>query len=269
MLFHAKNESVRIGGTDMDYVSFGNGRQPLIILPGLGDGLRTVKGMASALAFTHRTYAKKYAVYIFSRKNDLPEVYSTRDMAKDQAAAMRKLGIAGAYVQGISQGGMIAQYLAIDHPDLVKKLVLAVTLARQNEVIQNVAGNWISLAERGDCKSLMIDIAEKSYSEQHLKKYRLLYPLLEYIGKPKDLRRFLIQADACTRHDSYAELGKIVCPTLVIGGACDKIVGTAASPELAANIAKSELFLYQDLGHAAYEEAGDFPMRVLRFLEKA
>ena len=189
MLFHAKNGSVRIDDTDMDYVSFGKGNNVLIMLPGLGDGLTTVKGMALILAMTYKAYARDYSVFIFSRKNDIPENYSTRDMAEDQAKAMKALGIENANVIGVSQGGMIAQYLAIDHPELVKKLILAVTLAKQNEIIQSVVGNWISMAEHGDYKSLMIDTAEKSYSDKYLKKYRCFYPLLGHIGKPKDFNK--------------------------------------------------------------------------------
>ena len=252
----------------MDYVSFGKGNNALIMLPGLADGLATVKGMALILALTYRAYARDYSVFVFSRKNDIPENYSTRDMAEDQAKAMKALGIANATVIGVSQGGMIAQYLAIDHPELVKKLVLAVTLAKQNEVIQSVAGNWISMAERGDYKSLMIDTAEKTYSDKFLKRYRCLYPLLGYIGKPKDFKRFLIQAKSCIHHNAYSELDKISCSTLILGGACDKIVGKTASVELADKIVNSELFIYSGLGHAAYEEAKDFNKRVLCFLEK-
>ena len=59
--------------------------------------------------------------------------YSTRDMAEDLAFGMQTLGITRAKVLGVSQGGMIAQYLAIDHPELVDRLVLAVTLSRPNE----------------------------------------------------------------------------------------------------------------------------------------
>lgn len=266
MLFHAKNGCVRIGNTDMDYISFGKGRQVLIMLPGLGDGLTTVKGMALTLAWTYRAYAQDYSVFIFSRKHDLPEHCSTRDMAKDQAQAMKLLGIANADLMGISQGGMIAQYLAIDYPELVRKLVLAVTLSRQNELAQRTVSSWISMAERGDYKSLMTDTAEKSYSETYLKKHRWLYPLLGHIGKPKDFSRFLIQADSCLHHNAYPELGKIQCPTLIIGGECDRIVGPDASLELADRIEKSERFMYRGLGHAAYEEAEDFHERVQRFL---
>lgn len=93
----------------------------------------------------YRSYMKKYTVYVFSRRNRLPEGFSTRDMAADQAEAMKLLGISRADVMGVSQGGMIAQYLATDYPDMVNKLVLAVTLARQNETIREAVGAWIDM----------------------------------------------------------------------------------------------------------------------------
>ncbi|MGN0981759.1 MAG: alpha/beta fold hydrolase [Candidatus Limivicinus sp.] len=266
MLYRAKNGRLALGDTEMDYVSFGSGEEVLIMLPGLGDGLTTVRGMALPLALSYREYARDYKLYIFSRKNALPEGYTTREMAADQAAAMEKLGISRANVLGISQGGMIAQYLAIDHPELVKKLVLAVTSARPNPVLREAVSGWLSMAERGDHKALMIDTAERSYSPKYLKKYRLAYPLLGHLGKPGDYRRFLIQGQACLGHEAYPELGKIQCPTLVIGGRQDRTIGPDAAPEVAAAIKGSRLFIYDDLGHAAYEEAKDFNQRVMDFL---
>ena len=265
MFWNAQNGSVSIGDTDMDYVSFGKGRDALIMLPGLGDGLTTVKGMAIPMAITYRMFACNYKVYIFSRKNYLPEGYSTRDMARDQAEAMKKLGISKAKVVGISQGGMIAQYLAIDYPELVEKLILAVTLSKQNEMVREAVTKWIGMAMQGSYKDLMIDTAEKSYSERYLRKYRRLYPLLGKIGKPKDFSRFMIQATSCIGHDAYAELENIICPVLVIGGDNDRIVGVNASYEIADKIKNCELFIYKGLGHAAYEEARDFNKRVQDF----
>ena len=268
MFWNAKNGRISIGDTSMDYITFGTGSINLVMIPGLGDGLTTVKGMAIPMAITYRMYAHNYKVYVFSRKNHMEEGYSTRDMAKDQVEAMRILGISKAMVLGVSQGGMIAQYLAIDYPDLVEKLVLAVTLSKQNRTICEVVGNWIMFAGQGDYQRLWIDTAEKSYSENYLKKYRFLYSILGKISKPKDFNRFLIQANACMGHDAYAELEQIKCPTLVIGGDDDKIVGGNASAELAGRIKNSELFMYKGLGHAAYEEATDFHSRVQSFLSK-
>lgn len=263
---YAINGQINLGDGLMDYVSFGQGNQVLILLPGLSDGLRTVKGMALPLAWSYRGFAKEYRVFVFSRKNELPLNYSTRDMAADQAKAMEALGITKAYVMGVSQGGMIAQYLAIDYPKKVQKLVLAMTLSQPNKVLQTVVKNWISMAQQGNYQALMIDTAQKTYSSE--KKYRFLYPLLGRIGKPKDFNRFIIQAKSCLHHDVYKELDRIACPTLILGGECDHIVGKRAAHELAAKIPNSELFIYKRLGHGAYEEAKDFNQRVLHFFSK-
>ena len=70
MFWNAKSGSVHIDNTEMDYITFGMGKENLVMIPGLGDGLTTVKGMAAILAFTYKSYAKDYKVYIFSRKNN-------------------------------------------------------------------------------------------------------------------------------------------------------------------------------------------------------
>ena len=55
----------------MDYVTFGKGKDPMVIIPGLGDGLQTVKGMAMPFLITYRILAKRYKIYVFSRINEL------------------------------------------------------------------------------------------------------------------------------------------------------------------------------------------------------
>lgn len=269
MLWNAKNGRVSVGDTDMHYVSFGRGKKAFVLLPGLSDGLATVKGKALMLAKPYKMFFESYTVYMFSRKNDMPMGYSIRDMASDQAEAMKKLGIKKASVMGVSQGGMIAQYLAADYPDTVDKLVLAVSAPRVNETIQNCVSDWIEFANRGDHKSLMIDTAEKSYSDGYLKKFRKLYPIIGLIGKQKSYHRFLVNANAILGFDAYEEIQRIACPTLIIGGDDDKTVGIKASYELNEQISDSRLYVYKGLGHAAYEEAPDFNERVLRFLETA
>lgn len=268
MLWNAKNGEVSIGGTKMAYASFGHGSRAFILLPGLSDGLATVRGKALLLARPYTPFFDTFTVYMFSRKDAMPSDYSIRDMAADQAEALRQLGIRKACVMGVSQGGMIAQYLAMDHPELVERLVLAVTAPRVNEIIAGCVRKWIGFAEQGDHKALMIDTAEKNYSEAYLKKYRKLYPMIGLLGKPKNYDRFLVNARAILGFDAYDALDKITCPTLIIGGEEDKTVGIQASYELNERIAGSALHVYPGLGHAAYEEARDFNRRVLEFLEK-
>lgn len=269
MLWDARNASVRIGDTAMDYVSFGHGPKTLVLIPGLGDGLVTVKGKALILAKPYKCFFDSYTVYMFSRKNDMPDGYSIRDMAADLAEAVKTLGIEKASAMGVSEGGMIAQYLAADFPELVEKLVIAVSAPKVNPMIRENVEKWMGFASQGDHKSLMIDTAEKSYTEKYLKKFRKIYPFIGAIGKPKDYRRFLINAKAILEFDATDRVKDITCPTLIIGGNDDRIVGIDASFELNERISGSRLFVYEGLGHAAYEEADDFNGRVLAFLEDA
>lgn len=268
MIWNAKNGTVPIGTTEMSYVSFGFGQKVLILLPGLSDGLTTVAGKALLLAAPYRLFFKDYTVFMFSRKKDLPDSYSIKEMAADQAEAMRKLGIHKASVLGVSEGGMIAQYLAIDHPNLIEKLVIAVSAPSANDILCSAVEMWIDSAKQGDHKQLMIDTAEKSYSETYLKKYRRIYPFIGWVGKPKSYHRFLVNAKAILQFDCFADLEKITCPTLIIGGETDQVVGSLASREMHEQIAGSELYMYPQFGHAAYEEATDFNNRVFEFLER-
>ena len=268
MFYNASNETVETGGAVTDYICFGNGPRNMILLPGVGDGLKTVKGLAGPFSVMYKMYAKDFRVYVFSRRRDLPEGFTTRDMADDLAAAMEKIGIRSADVVGVSQGGMIAEYLAIRHPERVNKLVLAVTTARSNPTLAESVDKWIGMSKNKDYRGIMIDTAEKSYTGKYLEKNRMLYKMLGSVGKPKDFTRFVIQCRSCVEHDAYGELDQIQCPTLVIGAALDKIATGAASREIAERIPGSELYIYEEYSHGVYEQAKDFNDRVIAYLLK-
>lgn len=86
--------------------------------------------------------------------------------------------ITNADVFGVSQGGMIAQYLAIDRPDLVNQLVLAVTLSKNNETVERTVNDWIQITEQNNMKKLITDMAEKMYSDIYVKRYKPFMSLL-------------------------------------------------------------------------------------------
>ena len=265
MLFGAKELKLTASGMQFDYIRFGSGKKPLIMIQGLNT--RGIKGAALSLAYMYRIFAKEYTVYLFDRRPVVYDGITVRDMASDIASAMDALGLKNADVFGTSQGGMIAQYLAIDRPDLVRRLVLAVTLSRNNDTVKQVVGDWIEMAERGDMKRFVLDMAEKMYSETYVRKYRPLMPLLTILQKPKDVKRFVILAKSCLSCDTYDILDKIKCPTLVIGGKQDKVVSGVASEEIAEKLG-CRLHMYENLGHAAYEEAQDFNQMVYDFLSE-
>lgn len=267
MVINAKCKRVIINGESTDYITFGKGNKNLIIIPGLGDAIKTVKGMAKSFSYIYKEFGNDYKVYIISRRNNISKGFSISMMADDINSVMDKLNITNASIIGISQGGMIAQELAIKYPNRVNKLVLAVTSARNNEVIDKVVNNWIECAKKKDYKSIVIDIAERSYTAKRLKKYRKLYKVLYRIGRPKNYDRFIIQAESCLNHDSYDNLSKIKVKTLIIGARLDKIVGVDASIELHKKIKDSQLYIYEKFGHGVYEYIRNFNNRIIDFLK--
>ena len=148
MFWNLKESAVLLQSGGMEYAVFGYGDKPFVILPGLS--LRDVKGAGAGLALLYRQFAKEYRVYVLDKKSDIADGCTVADLAEDTAGAMMALGITDAYVMGVSLGGMIAQELAIRHPELVKKLVLAVTASRRNDTMAAAVGKWIGLAEDGD-----------------------------------------------------------------------------------------------------------------------
>ncbi len=264
-MLNAKNGVVELPDGRMDYVRFGSGKKTMLLIPGLSESLQSVRGTALPMALSCRQLAGRFTVYMPGRRRDLPAHFSIREMASDTAAAMEALGIGSACVLGVSQGGMIAQYLALDHPEKVERLVLAVTMGRQNPTVDAAVRGWMAMAGKGDYRSLMVDTAERSYSPRRKKAMRAASALLAAVRKPKDFSRFLTQAEACLGHDAYDRLGEIRCPVLVIGGTEDQVVSGEASRELAAAIPGAELYMYEGLSHAVFDEAGDFFERAAAF----
>ena len=263
--YAVKRNKVEVGGTVMDYVTFGEGTRPLVLIPGLS--FKTVKKFAEPFAFMYRIFARDFKVYAFDRKRDIPMGYTIKQMADDLASALEKLEIADADVMGVSQGGMIAQYLAIGYPHLVHKLVLAVTLSRLNDEARRAISNWIRLAVNNDYDGITKQMLEDVYSDAYIKRFGKYFPVISRFGKPKDMGRFAILARACLTCNAYHELDKIPCPVFVIGAKKDLVLTGEASEEIAEKLG-CECYMYEELGHSAYEEAPDFNRRVLEFLLK-
>lgn len=264
-MFNTENGCLKLSSGRMDYIRFGSGEKRMVMIPGLGDGLKTVRGMALPFSVMYRQFVKDFTVFVFSRRRELSPGMTIRDMADDLNEAMEALGLQESYVLGVSQGGMIAQYLAADHSDKVKKLILTVTAAKANDTMKEAVEGWIDMAGRGDYKGIMLDTAKRSYTEEKASKAEQSFGLLASLAKPRSFDRFIIQARSCLTHDAFSLLPEITAPTLIIGGTDDRIVTEEASWELAENIPGSRLFVYQGLGHGLYEEAKDFQERVRDF----
>ena len=249
----------------VDYVTFGQGDKVLVIITGLS--LQRLSDMSNLTIYSlFSRYAREYKVYIFDRKDHIEEGISIENMADDLYQCLQELHIDNASIIGISQGGMIAQLFAIKYPQKVKKLVLAMTLSRNNTISRETIGGWIEMAEKDDMDKLNKDAMNKSFSSPVLKKlYWINRLFLRSVSKEKR-NRFVNQAKSILEFDCYKSLNKITCPTLVIGAKKDLVLGVDGARELANSIPHASYYEFDRLGHAAYVESRRFDKVILEFL---
>ncbi len=266
-MMSVKVQTVSIGDTDMDYITFGSGDKKFVIIPGLS--IHSVMGLADLIAEAYEAFTEDYTVYLFDRPEELKEDTTIRDLASETAEAMKALDIEDVYLFGASQGGMIAQYLAIDHPELVNRMVLGSTLSRPNDTFKKVAGEWIQMAEKKDEEGLIGGFVDDVYSEATLEAYRDTLISSNLGITDEEYQRFIILAKSCLGFDCYEELASITCPVLVLGSKGDRVVTAEGSEELADALG-CELYLYDDsYGHGVYDEASDYKQRCLDFFAEA
>jgi Predicted hydrolases or acyltransferases (alpha/beta hydrolase superfamily) len=264
MFYGAKEGDINIGTGNVHYITFGLGDKPLVMIPGLR--LANINGGSKPVAWFYRNFAKEYKVYMFDRKDSIKEQCTIHDLAEDTVDVMKAFDIKNAYVFGASQGGEIAQDMAIHHPELIKKMVLGVTLSRPNPVAENNINLWIDMAKNKGLNAVAEDYTYKGFSESYLKKNKMFIPLSLKLQKFMDRDRFITLAKAVLTVDTYDRLNEIKCPVLVLGGGQDKIASRQASVEIVEKLG-CEHYIYEDLGHEAYSESKDFNKRIYEFFK--
>jgi pimeloyl-ACP methyl ester carboxylesterase len=248
----------------LPFARFGNGARRLVIFPGLADAAWDVTSHAWDLPLQHRRLADEFTVYVLSRKRGLPHGYTTRDMAADYATAFES-EIGPAVVLGTSLGGYIAQYLAIDFPQYVHKLVIACAAYRVGDEGRKIPARWLELAAEHLWREFYFDIAKVTMREFQQTFYQFLIPLVR--TRPSNPADFLVSLEACLAHDTSDLLCRIQAPTLVIGGSDDVFFPSPLLRETAERISHAVFRLLDGGSHGAYElKRDEFEDAVLEFL---
>ena len=253
----------------MDYFRFGTGARTLVILPGLS--VQSVMGSAEAVAQAYDALAQDYTIYLFDRRETLPEHYTTQDMGRDTAEAMKALGLKDVYLFGASQGGMMALVIAIEYPELVKKLVLGSTSAHVLPEQYRVIERWIALAEANDPVGLYLSFGEEIYPPAVFGQFREALIAAGKTVTEAELRRFVILARGIEGFDVSNRVAEIQCPVLAIGVFEDAVLDADATMEIAEKLDPRpdfRLYLYTGYGHAAFDTAPDYRERIKRFFEE-
>ena len=199
---------------------------------------------------------------------------TTRGMARDVADLLDALAVDVVDVFGLSLGGMVATWLAIDRPDRVRRLVLASTPAR-GLALAGAGPRGLGFArclarrsgEREAC--LTARALSPRFCREHPDRAAAILDEVRREGGA--LRALLIHAAAGAAHDARAALRRIRAPTLCLAGALDPLVGPEVARDLAMRLTPpARVEILEDTGHdLSLERPDELATRVARFLDAA
>jgi pimeloyl-ACP methyl ester carboxylesterase len=261
---------VTVNGIQMHYTERGHG-EPLILIMGLSaDG--PVWELHAA------EFEKHFRCILFDNRgvgqtDAPPGPYTSAQMADDTAALMDALRIPKAHVAGISMGGVIAQQLALRHPQKVQSQILVATWAKMDAYTTDVYKNLVMARKHLPFSEFLQLLHLWIFTPKHynqnvteLKAGRESAPNYEYLQTQQG---FEGQAVACYTHDVVDQLGKIQCPTLVTAGTQDIFVPYAFSRLLFEKIRGAEFLEFAGWGHTHHwEDLEKFNKACVAFMKK-
>jgi 3-oxoadipate enol-lactonase len=180
--------------------------------------------------------------------------YAMADFAEDAAALLDAVGWDDCLVIGISFGGMVAQELAIRHPQRVRRLVLACTSSGGAGGASYPLHKLVELSpeERSGVRMQLIDTRwDEAWQQENPEMVRLLAERMHLDDQGATPPGLTNQLTARAAHDTVDRLGAIACPTLVCGGRFDGIAPPPNSEFLAGAIPGARLELF-DGGHGFF-----------------
>jgi 4,5:9,10-diseco-3-hydroxy-5,9,17-trioxoandrosta-1(10),2-diene-4-oate hydrolase len=273
----AVTHQAQVDGSTMSYVDIGDG-PAMVFVHGLGGSWQNWLENLPHFSRTHRCIAMDLGGFGTSEPVD-GEV-SIERYARSVAELMGTLGIDSAVVVGNSMGGFIALELAIRRPELVERLVLVSAAVlwqeyRHAKPLVTVANATEALAAR----------ALSEVPEWLLRRPRARSRALRFGGirapLPPELQRellltggkrtsgFLPAFQALASYPLRDELSAVRCPTLIIWGTADPLVGVGHAKELERLIPDARASIYEGIGHVVQLEAPDrFNDEVEAFLSR-
>jgi pimeloyl-ACP methyl ester carboxylesterase len=236
----------------LPYLAVGQG-PPLVVFSGLSSEHANPTGLARRFELqTLKPMARHFTVYAVNRKPGLPAGSTIKDLAGHYAEAIAREFPGPVSVEGISTGGSIAQQFAIDHPHLVRRLVLAATACRLSPHGREVQRRFAELIKDGRPRRAYATLGPTlAATVAGGRGFAVLMWLFGGSQRPDDPSDMLVTVAAEDAFDACPELHRITAPTLLVAGGRDRFYSPELFRETAERIPAGRLALYQDKGHAS------------------
>jgi 3-oxoadipate enol-lactonase len=257
--------SIHVDGAELAYrVDGPEDAPPLVLINSLGTDYGVWAAQVAALR--HRLKIVRYDIRGHGHSGVSATAVTIEHLADDLLALLDHLHIARTYLCGLSLGGVIAQWLAIHHPERVSRAVFANTAARIGSV-----DSWsarIELVQQGGMAAVRELILSRFFSPT----FRAHHPeVTGTFGAMIEATNPLGYVAACAAlrdADLRPLLSSIRVPSLIVVGELDQSTPPSQSEELYAAIGGSELVVLPEASHLSnVEQPEAFNTRLLRFLD--
>ncbi len=242
---------------------------------GRGSPLLLINGLSSPSASWFRLtplLTEQHAVLTFDnpgtgRTKTSDPGFTMTTMSGAAAAVIRAAERGPAHVLGLSMGGLVAQDLALQHPDLVASLILVSTHAGGPHMTQD-QGTLDAVARAGDLPPgertrLLATMAFADSTPQE----RIADDLAVRAAHPTTPEGYAAQLTATSTWERLSDLNRITCPTLVLHGAADRMVSPENARMLVTHIPRARLVQLEGCGHSVSTDQPENAARtVLDFL---
>jgi 3-oxoadipate enol-lactonase len=263
--------TVRVGDIELDYersspVSDRSG-PPLLLIMGMSGTalhwsepfLELLRRDFDVIAYDHRGVGAS---------TRLEGTITIAQLAEDASGLLSALKLDSAHVLGISMGGMVAQELALAHPDQVRTLTLGATYCGGPHSVQPEPAVMRELAAAmmsGDRARALRSGWEANVSRtmvDDVDAYAAFLAIAE--RRAVAVPVVMAQLQACAAHDTSSRLGELTAPTLVIHGSEDQMLPVENGRQIASLIGGSRLEIFDGVGHLFFWEQPERAAELLR-----
>jgi pimeloyl-ACP methyl ester carboxylesterase len=242
-------------GVELRHIRRGSGPGVLFI-GGLGDPAESWQAQVDGLA-------DRYTAIAFDNRgagtSPLPAdgPLTTASMADDAADVLRGLGVERAHIAGFSGGGMVAQELALRHPELVRSLVLNGTFACFDALARRQVASWRWIPEHAPSERAFLELfLTFIYTNRFHESGAVDRIIDEMLADPhaQTIEGFQAQIDAYAAHDARDRLPTIDVPALVLSGSEDLNAPRRFGDELVSLIPGARHVIIDGGGHQPFQE---------------